>query len=78
MNLLKKTFNSVLNKSQTKIANWASKEFMGLIFGTEESDTEKILNAIAEVEKKQDETLHKINEIKNMLEDKSTLDAIAK
>ncbi len=75
--LFQTAIKTLANKTGTKIGDWTSQQFFSLIFGTEESDTQKILQAIEEVNEKQDEILKDLDDIKEMLKKQSTINEIS-
>lgn len=74
--LFQTAIKTLANKTGAKIGNWASNQFLNLIFGTPENDTQKILNAIDQLEDKQNEALLALEEVKSLLKQQSTLDAL--
>lgn len=74
--LFQTALKTLANKTGAKIGNWAADQFLSLIFGTSENETQKILDAIDQLSDKQDEAIYKLDEIKTMLLQQSTLDAL--
>ena len=75
--LLDGALTSISGKAGKVIGEWASDQFMSLVFGIDEkSTTEKTLEAIQQMNKKQNETIALLNEVKSMLTTASMLDPL--
>lgn len=74
--LLKSALSTMASKGGDKLGNLAADKIMSTIFGTQQSETQQLLDAIDMANQKQDEAIALLNKVVSLLKNASTLDAL--